>query len=132
MVLLREIRENEGIFGWQINANYFKNSYDNKFRSYLIPGFPVTFYDNVKVASISGVELKPVIYLLNKKITAELGLSKFFILEKAAFPFKYDFKRTINVQLDHEGYSFQVFCLDHGQYGAASRRRCRWAASSFS
>jgi outer membrane cobalamin receptor len=115
LVLLREIRENEGIFGWQINANYFKNSYDNKFRSYLIPGFPVTFYDNVKVASISGVELKPVIYLLNKKITAELGISKFFISEKAAFPFKYDFKRTINVQLDHEGYSFQIFWFSESE-----------------
>lgn len=109
LVLMREIRENSGVFGWQVNANYFKNSFDNKFRSYLIPGFPVAFYDNVKVASISGVELKPIIYLLNKKITTELGISKYFISEKAAFPFKYDFKRTLNVQVDHNGYSLQVF-----------------------
>jgi outer membrane cobalamin receptor len=115
LVLMRELRKENGIFGWQLNANYFKNSFDNKFRSYLVPGFPVTFYDNVKVANISGFEIKPIIYLLNKKITAELGLSKYFISEKAAFPFKYDFKRTVNVQVDHEGYSLQIFWFTEGE-----------------
>jgi len=115
LVLMREIRKNNGIFGWQVNANYFKNSYENKFRSFLIPGFPVSFYDNVKIASISGFEIKPIVYLLNKKITAEFGLSKYNISEKAAFPFKYDFKRTLNVQLNHEGYSLQVFWFTEGE-----------------
>lgn len=115
LVLMRELRENNGIFGWQLNANYFKNSFDNKFRSYLIPGFPVTFYDNVKIANISGFEIKPILYLLNKKITAEFGLSKYFISEKAAFPFKYDFKRTVNLQFDHEGYSLQLFWFTEGE-----------------
>jgi hypothetical protein len=81
----------------------------------LIPGFPVTFYDNVKIANISGFEIKPAIYLLNNKITAELGLSKYYISEKAAFPFKYDLKRTLNVEFDHEGYSLQFLWFFEGE-----------------
>lgn len=118
LVLMRELRQENGLFGWQINGNYFSNSYENKFRNYFIPGFPVSFYDNVKVASISGFELKPEVFLFNKKMSIATGISKYFISEKAAFPFKYDFKRTLNVSIDHAGYSFQIFWFKEGeQYG---------------
>ncbi len=56
-----------------------------------------------------------ILFLLNKKITVELGISKYFISEKAAFPFKYDFKRTLNFLIDHAGYSFQIFWFMEGE-----------------
>jgi outer membrane cobalamin receptor len=93
--------------GWQIKANYFKNLYENKFRTYFIPGIPIAFFDNVYNAGISGVELMGRVFLFQKKLTLEYGLSKYSITEQAAFPFKSDTKQIVNIDLDHAGYSFQ-------------------------
>ncbi len=115
LVLMRELRQVGGIYGWQVAGNYFRNSYDNKFRSFYTPGIPVAFYDNIPTASISGFEAKPSIFLLNKKLTVDLGISRYFISEKAAFPFKYDFKRTVGFNLDHLGYSIQFLWFTEGE-----------------
>jgi hypothetical protein len=106
--LTRDVGGETSIYGWQVSGNYFQNNYDNKFRIFVTPGIPVAFYDNVQDAKISGFEAKSSIFLFRKKVTIDLGFSKYFISEKAAFPFKSDQKRTINFNIDHAGYSFQL------------------------
>ena len=108
MELTKELNENLKIYGWQISGNYFLNNYDNKFRSFTSPNIPIATYDNVQTARISGVETKSRLFMFRKKITFELGLSKYSISEKAAFPFKSDFNSTFNVIFDHAGWSFQA------------------------
>ena len=43
------------------------------------------------------------------------SISKYFISEKAAFPFKSDYKHTFNLIVDHAGYSFQVHLFKEGE-----------------
>jgi len=111
----RDIRSEQSIYGWQISGNFFQNYYDNKFRISTSPGSPIPFYDNVPNAQISGVETKSSAFLFRKKVTVELGLSRYFISEKSAFPFKSDFKRTVNFLIDHAGYSFQIHWFKEGE-----------------
>lgn len=113
--LAREFRGKPVIYGWSISSNYFKNNYENKFRLTATPGIPVTFYDNVQDARISGVETKSSVYFYKKKLTLQYGLSKYSISEKAAFPFKSDFKHTFNFIINHMGYSFQLHWFKEGE-----------------
>lgn len=102
------------VSGWEIQGSFFQNNYDNKFRSISTPGIPLTLYDNVDNAQISGFEGKAGLYFWGKKVLAEFGISRYYISEQSAFPFKSDSKRTISVLLDHAGYSLQVFHFAEG------------------
>ena len=123
VVVTRDIRGKGSIYGWQISGNFFQNYYDNKFRVSAIPGVPVAFYDNVPNARISGVETKSSVFFFRKKVTVELGMSRYFISEKAAFPFKSDFKRTLNFIVDHAGYSFQIHWFKEGEQAGWVRQK---------
>lgn len=107
--LLKETVSDTIIAGWQIDANYFKNYYENKFRMYYLPSIPVAFYDNVQNAILSGMELKTRLYLLKRKLTLESGVSSYQISERAAFPFKSDSKFIFNIFFDHAGYGFKFY-----------------------
>ncbi len=107
--LLKETVSDTIIAGWQIDANYFKNYYENKFRMYYLPSIPVAFYDNVQNAILSGMELKTRLYLLKRKLTLESGASTYQISERAAFPFKSDSKFIFNIFFDHAGYAFKFY-----------------------
>lgn len=115
MLVSKDVRTHRSIYGWQVSGNYFQNQYDNKFRVYLTPGSPIASYDNSPTARISGVEGKGSVFFFRKKVTAEVGLSRFFISEKAAFPFKSEVKRTINLIIEHAGYSFQLHAFKEGE-----------------
>jgi hypothetical protein len=92
--------------GWSLEANYFRNYYENKFRMYYRPGIPIAFYDNVPTANIFGLDLKGSLYFIRKKLSVTIGTSQYDIQEKSAFPFKYESKSILNVSLDHAGYAF--------------------------
>lgn len=111
----REINVHPSLYGWGLSGTFFQNVYDNKFRVFATYGVPVAFYDNVANARISGFEAKPSLYLFRKKITLEAGLSRYYISEKAAFPFKSDLKRTLTFIVDHAGYSFQMLWFKEGE-----------------
>jgi outer membrane receptor protein involved in Fe transport len=123
LTLTKEINEHPAIYGWGLAGNFFQNHYDNKFRVFSTFGVPVAFYDNVADARISGFEAKPSLYMYRKKITLEIGLARYFISEKAAFPFKSDFKRTLNLIVDHAGYSFQLHWFTEGEQVGNVRRQ---------
>jgi outer membrane cobalamin receptor len=122
LVLKRDLRYHPTIYGWQISGNYINNHYENKFRPYFVIGLPITFYDTVIDAKISGFETKSSIFLLKKKITVEFGLSYYDISEKAAFPFKYDMKQIFNLMVDHAGYSFLFHWFREGEQTAWMRQ----------
>jgi len=115
LTLKRDLRQHPIIYGWQYTANYMNNHYGNKFRPSYVFGIPLAFYDTVPDARISGIEMKSSVYLLKKKVTVELGLSRYSITEKSAFPFKSAEKQTFAVKIDHAGYAFQFYWFREGQ-----------------
>ena len=115
LILKRDLSHHPTIYGWEISGNFMKNYYENKIVSYFTPGIPVAFYDTVPDARISGFETKSRFFFLKKKLTLEFGLSRYSIPEKSAFPFKYDMKRTVNLIIDHAGYSFQLHWFKEGE-----------------
>lgn len=117
----RDIRGQGGIYGWKLSGSFFQNHYENKFREFTTPGIPVSFYDNVQNANISGVEGKAKIFLFQKKVSLDLGISKYSISDKAAFPFKSDQKRTLTFNVDHAGYAFQLFWFNESEQVALLR-----------
>jgi len=122
VTLAREINVHPSIYGWGLSGTFFQNHYDNKFRVFATYGVPVAFYDNVVNARISGFEAKPSLYLFRKKVTLEVGLSRYYISERAAFPFKSDLKRTLSFIVDHAGYSFQALWFKEGDQSGWLRR----------
>jgi hypothetical protein len=115
VVVSRDIRGPTAVYGWQFSGNFFQNHYDNKFIVLATAGVPIVSYINSPNARISGLETKSSVFLFRKKVTAEVGLSRYFISDKAAFPFKSDFKRTLNLIIDHAGYSFQLHWFKEGE-----------------
>ncbi|KAA3620218.1 MAG: hypothetical protein DWQ05_05675 [Calditrichaeota bacterium] len=111
----RDLGNIANVSGWQAGISYFQNFYDNKFRTLSPPFSRVPVYDNVKTASIKGLEGTATVFLFGKKVTAEYGLSKYFISEKSSFPFKSDFKQTMNLTIDHYGYSFQLHWFNENE-----------------
>lgn len=111
----REIRGHPSLYGWQVGGNYFQNQYSNKFRVFSSPFGGSARYDNVMDARISGLEGKSSLFFYRKKITLEVGFSRYYISDKAAFPFKSDSKRVLNLYVDHGGYSFQLHWFKEGE-----------------
>lgn len=106
--LLKETRQLKNIDGLQLSLTYLKNEYENKIRAITYAGMPTPVYDNVISANMSGYEGKFTTFLFGKKLTTELGYSKYNISDLAAFPFKSDSKSTISATYDYLGYSTQI------------------------
>ncbi len=105
------LKENTGLHsinGWEISFNYFQNYYVNKFRMYYREAIPIAYFDNVQNANIFGLDSKVKLFLLRSKVIFEFGLSKYFISDKAAFPFKSDLKFTADMHVEHAGFNGQV------------------------
>lgn len=119
--ITRELRDAAPLYGWQITANFFRNYYKNKFRMYYSPVAPLAVYDNAKTAGISGFEAKPAFFFLRKKLVVETGFSRYFFSDPQTFPFKYDSKITLNLLLDHRGFSAQLFVFREGKQLALVR-----------
>ncbi|MBN1479628.1 TonB-dependent receptor plug domain-containing protein [candidate division KSB1 bacterium] len=103
------------IEGWQISFYLFRNFFTDKLRTSYTPGFPLAYYDNVQTAQISGFETRAGLFLLNKKLTLEIGYSNYAISDKAAFPFKYDNKFTVDTKINHHGYNFHLHAFYEGE-----------------
>jgi outer membrane receptor protein involved in Fe transport len=110
----KDIRGEQTVYGWTVSGTFFQNHYDDKIRVSSTPGIPVSFFDTVPDARITGFEGKWNVFFFRKKLGLELGLSKYFISEKSAFPFKSDSKRTLNVIVEHLGYNLQAHLFGEG------------------
>ena len=111
----RDLGNESAINGFQVEGNYFQNTFDDKIITFSdLTSFRSEF-KSVPDANISGFESKSSVFLFRKKVTVVLGLSRYYISDKAAFPFKSDFKRTLNLVIDHLGYSFQIHWFKEGE-----------------
>ncbi len=117
----RETRRIAGLFGWQLSGSLFQNSYDNKFRSYFLPGTPVAIYDNVLNARMRGIEGTTSLFFFKKQVTMEWGASRYFFSDQSMFPFKHDEKYTFSLRIDQSGYGLQVFAFREGDQIAQIR-----------
>ena len=106
--VFKEDMSSDVLDGWHAEGSFFRNYYTDKFRPFSSPGVPVVFYDNVPTAEIFGMEASFNVYLFMKKIDLEFGMAKYTISEKSAFPFKSEFKRTLDFTFDHAGFSFML------------------------
>jgi outer membrane receptor protein involved in Fe transport len=103
------------ISGWEFSGGIFQNSYTNKLRSISTPGNPVTLYDNVDDAAITGLEASAGVYFAGKILFAEIGVSRYFISDLSAFPFRSESKQTISVSANYAGHSVRVLAFYEGE-----------------
>lgn len=103
------------VSGWDLTAGFFQNSYENKFRSITTPGIPLTLYDVVDDARITGLEGTAGLFFWGTKVRAEFGISRYFISDRAAFPFRAEHKRTLGLRVRHAGWSLQLLHVTEGE-----------------
>jgi len=96
------------ISNYSFSVNYFNNTYQNKFRMIFPVGTHTALYDNVLEARMSGVESKISASLFNKLVDVDFGLAKYYLSDKAAFPFKSDLKITSNFNLKIWDWGIQL------------------------
>ncbi|MDX9759963.1 MAG: TonB-dependent receptor plug domain-containing protein [Bacteroidota bacterium] len=110
------------VSGWDLTAGLFQNSYENKFRAITTPGIPLTLYDHVDDARISGLEGTAGLFFWGSKVRVEFGISRYFISDRAAFPFRAEHKRTLGLRVHHAGWSVHLFhCTEGEQIGLLRR-----------
>ena len=51
-------------------------------------------------------------------MTLQLGVTRYSIKEKSAFPFKSELKQTFAFMVDHAGYSFQLYWFNETEQEA--------------
>ena len=107
--------DNNNIDNWEFKSNIFNNIYDNKIRVTFPVGVPVPIFDNVGRVKISGLETNLGATLYQKKLKLNAGISKYFISEKSAFPFKYDLKQSVGITFNQSGYSSYITLFKEGE-----------------
>jgi len=121
--LTRELSVTSTLEGWQITGSFFTNYYENKFRTYYIPGISTAFFDNVSNADISGFEGQLNTFFIHRKLKLELGACNYKVSDKTAFPFKSDTKFFANIVIDHRGYSLQFYWFNQSEQSGWIRDR---------
>jgi outer membrane receptor protein involved in Fe transport len=119
----RELAVTSTLEGWQITGSFFTNYYENKFRTYYVPGLSTAFFDNVSNADISGFEGQLNTFFIRRKLKLELGASNYKISDKTAFPFKSDTKFFTTLVIDHHGYSLQLYWFNQSEQSGWIRDR---------
>jgi hypothetical protein len=109
------------IDNWQISINYFKNEYENKFRMYKLPYNPITFYDNIQTATLSGVDISTSSEFYKKRIKLEFGISRYHVSARSAFPFKYDLKYIFNLEYSFWGFILKTNLFKEGEQSGVIR-----------
>ena len=113
--ILTEPKEMENIDQMELQASVFRNDYINKMRSTFLLGMPIAYFENVTLATMSGLELKAKAKTYGGKFTGEIGLSNYNISDMSAFPFKSAFKLTINTTSRWSIFTFGARLYQEGE-----------------
>tara|TARA_A100001035_G_scaffold27805_1_gene18686 strand:+ start:89 stop:2314 length:2226 start_codon:yes stop_codon:yes gene_type:complete len=113
--LLTEPKSMENIDQMELQASIFRNDYINKMRSTFLLGMPVAYFENITLATMSGLELKAKAKTYEGKFTGEIGLSNYNISDMSAFPFKSAFKLTINTTSKWSAFTFGARFYQEGE-----------------
>tara|TARA_A100001388_G_C28773576_1_gene505579 strand:- start:1338 stop:3563 length:2226 start_codon:yes stop_codon:yes gene_type:complete len=113
--LLTEPKSMENIDQMELQASIFRNDYINKMRSTFLLGMPIAYFENITLATMSGLELKAKAKTYEGKFTGEIGLSNYNISDMSAFPFKSAFKLTINTTSKWSAFTFGARFYQEGE-----------------
>lgn len=106
--VFQNVQSDADLIGKKLRVSYFRIYYYNKYRIFYLPEVPVPFYDTVADAEISGVEAKASSQALGGLINYSFGVSRYFISDPSAFPFKSDLKMIGDFMLNYAGFLFQL------------------------
>ena len=113
--ILTEPKEMDNIDQLELQASVFRNDYINKMRSTFLLGMPIAYFENVTLATMSGLELKAKAKTYGGKFSGEIGLSNYNISDMSAFPFKSAFKLTINTTSRWSIFTFGARLYQEGE-----------------
>ena len=113
--LLTEPKSMENIDQMELQASIFRNDYINKMRSTFLLGMPIAYFENITLATMSGLEFKAKAKTYEGKFTGEIGLSNYNISDMSAFPFKSAFKLTINTTSKWSAFTFGARFYQEGE-----------------
>ena len=113
--ILTEPKEMDNIDQLELQASVFRNDYINKMRSTFLLGMPIAYFENVTLATMSGLELKAKAKTYEGKFSGEIGLSNYNISDMSAFPFKSAFKLTINTTSRWSIFTFGARLYQEGE-----------------
>ena len=113
--LLTEPKSMENIDQMELQASIFRNDYINKMRSTFLLGMPIAYFENITLATMSGLELKAKAKTYEGKFTGEIGLSNYNISDMSAFPFKSAFKLTIDTTSKWSAFTFGARFYQEGE-----------------
>lgn len=113
--LLTEPKSMQNIDQMELQASIFRNDYINKMRSTFLLGMPIAYFENITLATMSGLELKAKAKTYEGKFTGEIGLSNYNISDMSAFPFKSAFKLTINTTSKWSAFTFGARFYQEGE-----------------
>lgn len=99
----------QDISNFSTSFSIFRNVYDNKFWMTYPIGIPISFYDNILNASLTGFESNITVSLYNNYLDMNFALSKYFFSDPFSFPFKSDFKITSSITLKLNRVNLQLF-----------------------
>ncbi len=104
----KNVKTDADVVDKKLQVSYFRIYYYNKYRIFYLPEIPVPFYDTIADAEISGVEAKASSQGWGGIINYSFGVSRYFISEPSAFPFKSDLKIVGDFLLNYAGFVFQL------------------------
>ena len=90
---------------FEFTSVVFHNTYSNKFRTIHMTGSPISLFDNHTSAEITGLETSFQVLLFKRDLSLNSSMSKYFIDDKVAFPFKPDLKFTAGFTLDIKNFN---------------------------
>ena len=94
--ILTQPKAMENVDQLELQASVFRNDYLNKMRSTFLLGMPIAYFENIPIATMSGMEVKAKAKTYGGRFIGEIGLSNYNISDLSAFPFKSPYKLTIN------------------------------------
>ncbi len=104
----KNVKTDADVVDKKLQITYFRTYYYNKYRIFYLPEVPIPFYDTIADAEISGVEAKASSQALGGLINYSFGVSRYFISDPLAFPFKSDLKLVGDFMLTYAGFVFQL------------------------
>jgi len=101
-----------------LTFSVFTNSYTNKMRMIRLKGSTVQYYDNYSDANIFGIESSITPFFSNGIFKFNLSISRYFIDDKMAFPFKPTKKIISGLTINYKSLHFNMqFFQESGSIG---------------
>ena len=113
--ILTQPKTMENIDQLELQASIFRNDYLNKMRSTFLLGMPIAYFENIPIATMSGIEVKAKAKTYGGRFVGEIGMSNYSISDLSAFPFKSPYKLTINTTSKWDWFTIGARLFQEGE-----------------